>query len=137
MYLIVNKIALTTHLSYKDINDRYLFNFYDDEFYEHVEIPKEFEKYIEYIQAKRESSKIVLTLDNETKQRVDQEKWRELRIKRNLLLRECDFYFLSDYPIDFTSKQEVMIYRQQLRDIPQIYDSPFDVKWPILDFIKK
>ena len=45
-----------------------------------------------------------------------------IRIKRNGLLNECDFYLLPDYPITEEKKSEWETYRQQLRDITKSID---------------
>lgn len=46
----------------------------------------------------------------------------ELRLKRNLLLAECDWTQLIDCPLDETKKQEWATYRQELRDLPSVID---------------
>ena len=49
----------------------------------------------------------------------DIEKYDHLRMERNRLLRDTDFMFCSDYPHKTeTIKNEWIIYRQSLRDIP-------------------
>lgn len=40
-----------------------------------------------------------------------------IRIKRDDLLKNCDFYLMPDYPISETLKEQWITYRQQLRDI--------------------
>jgi len=45
-----------------------------------------------------------------------------IRIKRNELLNQCDFYLLPDYPITEEKKTEWVTYRQQLRDITRSID---------------
>ena len=55
-------------------------------------------------------------------------KWAELkkeqmREKRNELLKECDFKFVSDYPHSSDEKKNEWInYRQLLRDLPSIWE---------------
>ena len=55
-------------------------------------------------------------------------KWAELkkeqmREKRNELLKECDFKFVSDYPHSSDEKkQEWLSYRQSLRDFPSVWE---------------
>jgi hypothetical protein len=55
-------------------------------------------------------------------------KWAELkkeqmREKRNELLKESDFKFVSDYPhTSDEKKQEWINYRQLLRDLPSIWE---------------
>ena len=53
-------------------------------------------------------------------------KWAELkkeqmREKRNELLKECDFRFVSDFPQSDEKKQEWQTYRQALRDFPSVW----------------
>ena len=43
-----------------------------------------------------------------------------IRMKRNELLNECDFYLIPDYPITTEKKNEWITYRQNLRDITDI-----------------
>ena len=40
-----------------------------------------------------------------------------LRIKRDELLKKCDFYLMPDYPISETEREQWRTYRQALRDI--------------------
>ena len=53
-------------------------------------------------------------------------KWAELkkeqmREKRNELLKECDFRFVTDFPQSEEKKQEWQTYRQALRDFPSVW----------------
>ena len=61
----------------------------------------------------------------------DIEKYDHLRMERNRLLRDTDFMFCSDYPHKTeTIKNEWIIYRQILRDLPSninINDVIFDM----------
>ena len=46
-----------------------------------------------------------------------------MREKRNELLKECDFKFVSDYPHSSDEKkQEWLSYRQSLRDFPSVWE---------------
>jgi hypothetical protein len=48
-----------------------------------------------------------------------------LRSQRNTLLTASDIYMISDYPhITESIKQEWIVYRQSLRDLPQQYPEP-------------
>jgi len=40
--------------------------------------------------------------------------------KRNQLLNESDKYMLVDFPINEMNKDNILIYRQKLRDYPQL-----------------
>jgi len=57
---------------------------------------------------------------------TDEEKWINIRNKRNLLLTETDFHALSDV----TMTTEMSNYRQQLRDLPSSTSNPDDVVFP-------
>jgi len=50
-----------------------------------------------------------------------------VRNKRNELLSECDWTQLPDAPVD---KEAWAAYRQQLRDISEQPDFPYQVNWP-------
>lgn len=52
-----------------------------------------------------------------------------VRIKRDKLITETDFYMLSDAP---TAPDGLVEYRQALRDITEQYGFPHDVEWPEL-----
>lgn len=69
-----------------------------------------------------------------TKEDLEQEKHgREcevVRVKRDKLLAETDFYLLPDYP---NASQEVLDYRQALRDVTGQKGFPFGVVWPELN----
>ena len=57
---------------------------------------------------------------------VAEEMMNNLRIERNKLLAETDFYALNDV----TMSDEMRNYRQLLRDITDNYTSLHDVVWP-------
>ena len=57
---------------------------------------------------------------------ADDAKWEDIRIKRNKLLAETDFYALSDV----TMTTEMSNYRQALRDLPSTTSNPDDVVFP-------
>ena len=54
--------------------------------------------------------------------------WDNLRVYRNILLKESDYTQLPDFPE--AKKVEWATYRQALRDIPQTYATPEEVIWP-------
>jgi len=58
--------------------------------------------------------------------RTNEDKWQDIRIQRNELLAETDFYALSDV----TMTTEMSDYRQQLRDLPTSTSNPDDVVFP-------
>lgn len=51
----------------------------------------------------------------------NQFKLNEIRYERNLLLRECDYLMIEDYPHNEEIKEEWKTYRQSLRDLPSIW----------------
>ena len=54
--------------------------------------------------------------------------WNRVRKERNKRLTDTDWYALSDV----TMSEEITVYRQALRDIPQTYNSSKEVIWPSL-----
>lgn len=59
--------------------------------------------------------------------RTAQTEWQVVRLKRDALLRGCDFTQLADSP---KNKQAWAAYRKELRDITLQAD-PFNVVWPV------
>lgn len=130
-YLIVNRETLTTHYIYESSEPDYnILNYFTDEIYEHIEIHDDLLYYTQYLKALRQNGQIVLYVDQNDKNYVDMETWKQIRLQRNQLLQETDFYLMMDYPINEMCRQETIVYRQRLRDIPQNHDSPFKVVWP-------
>lgn len=129
-YLIVNKQLLTTHYIYESSSGT-LTGYYTEDLYDHIKIPDELLNYTSVIKAGKQDETIYLHVTHEDKISVDIETWKRIRITRNELLQQSDFYLMIDYPINEICRQEIMIYRQKLRDIPQNYQSPFEVIWPI------
>jgi len=60
--------------------------------------------------------------------------WREVRNKRDQLLQETDKFMLIDTyeQLNAETQQQYKTYRQQLRDIPQTFELPENVVWPVL-----
>lgn len=54
----------------------------------------------------------------------------DIRAKRNNLLSDTDHLIQSDYPISDEKKQEIKVYRQALRNIPQQDGFPENIVWP-------
>lgn len=54
----------------------------------------------------------------------------EVRAQRDRLLTACDWTQLPDSPLTSGEKADWATYRQELRDLPQIYPDPDDVIWP-------
>ena len=53
--------------------------------------------------------------------------WEKVRVERDRLLAETDFFALSDV----TMSSEMSAYRQSLRDIPANNSDPSAVSWPV------
>ena len=60
----------------------------------------------------------------------DDEKWEQVREKRNSLLAQSDWAVLSDSPLNDKNKQQYIKYRQKLRDITKTYKKADDVVYP-------
>tara|TARA_R100000654_G_scaffold8321_1_gene19657 strand:+ start:868 stop:1137 length:270 start_codon:yes stop_codon:yes gene_type:complete len=60
-----------------------------------------------------------------TEAQILNQKWQEIRNKRNSLLAECDWRAFSDV----TLSDEWKTYRQELRDVPTQSD-PDNITWP-------
>lgn len=71
-------------------------------------------------------------IDPFIKVKTEEEKWAEIRAKRDNLLEQSDKYMFDDYPITQEQKNNVIAYRDQLRDLPQTYTNADDVVWPEL-----
>jgi len=58
----------------------------------------------------------------------------ELRIARNELLQKTDFLLVPDLPLKDTERTAVMVYRQNLRDLPQLLteETVGDAVFPVL-----
>lgn len=54
----------------------------------------------------------------------------DVRSERNNLLSNTDHLIQSDYPLSDEKKQEIKVYRQALRDIPQQDGFPENIVWP-------
>ncbi len=54
--------------------------------------------------------------------------WETVRLKRNGLLNKTDHTQVPDFPGD---KVAWAAYRQKLRDIPNVFNKPTEVIWPV------
>jgi len=61
---------------------------------------------------------------------IEAEKWVAIRAIRNDLLQKSDWTVLPDSPPAKTMLMAWKTYRQALRDIPQTFARPDDVRWP-------
>ena len=59
-----------------------------------------------------------------------EEQWNIIRTQRNQLLKDCDWTQISDYNLELENKKDWVIYRQELRDLPEVQLNPFDILWP-------
>jgi hypothetical protein len=59
--------------------------------------------------------------------------WVQVRAQRDQLLSQSDVYVLPDRWASMTSEQQTAWseYRQELRNIPETYEDPAEVIWPI------
>lgn len=62
---------------------------------------------------------------------ISAEKWLEIRVKRDKLIRDTDYLVQPDYPLSDSLKSKLTIYRQALRDIPQSGVEPDAIVWPL------
>lgn len=70
------------------------------------------------------------TLDLEGATIPDENKWNFIRSYRNQLLTHCDWTQLPDAPLNEEEKVMWQVYRQTLRDLPAIYETPDEVIFP-------
>jgi hypothetical protein len=99
---------------------------------------KEIQESVEYIIEENIVREIITTRDK-TQEEIEKEnqseieaKWHSVRIKRNNLLKESDIEVTSDRwdAMDSNIKLLWINYRNQLRDIPQVYTNPDDIVLP-------
>lgn len=57
---------------------------------------------------------------------------KEIRSKRDKLLRDTDKYLISDYPISPESLEQVKAYRVSLRELPEQSGFPTEVVFPVM-----
>lgn len=65
-----------------------------------------------------------------TPEEIEAMKAKQVRAKRDLLISETDWTQLLDAPISDESREQVRVYRQALRDVPQQESFPDEVIWP-------
>lgn len=58
----------------------------------------------------------------------DDDIWNQVRTERDKLLSACDWTQVADAPVN---SEAWATYRQQLRDLPQTYDDPKIIDWPV------
>lgn len=65
--------------------------------------------------------------------REGESKIAQMRVDRNDMLRESDSDVLKFLELGRPVPQELLEYRQQLRDLPANTEDPFNIAWPVLD----
>ena len=60
-----------------------------------------------------------------------EEKASVIRQQRDDLLSETDYLMMPDYPMSELARENLKVYRQALRDVPEQPDFPNSVVWPI------
>ena len=66
--------------------------------------------------------------DQESPTYIAQQKWNEIRSRRNVFLNQSDWTQLDDSK---ENKEAWARYRQELRDIPQTFSTAESVIWPL------
>lgn len=61
----------------------------------------------------------------------------DYRIERDKRIAATDWTQLLDAPISDTSREEVRVYRQALRDVPQQEGFPHEITWPDIPAVVK
>lgn len=74
----------------------------------------------------------VLELSDEEKQQIIQDNSTNVRTQRDALLAETDWYVIKSIETGVEIPNNVLAYRQALRDITLQAGFPFDVIWPTL-----
>ena len=74
---------------------------------------------------------VIEELTDQEKQEIFDSKSKEVREKRNTLLKDSDWVLMIDSPLPLAKKESYKIYRQQLRDLPNQPKFPWDVVWPV------
>ena len=75
----------------------------------------------------------VLPLTEQELQDLANQKWATIRDERNQLLAQTDYIVLMHYELGEPVPQNVIDYRQALRDLPQTYDDISAIQWPTLN----
>lgn len=74
----------------------------------------------------------VMELSDEEKQQIIQDNGSNVRVQRDMLLAETDWYVIKSLETGNPVPANVLVYRQALRDITLQEGFPFDVVWPTL-----
>ncbi len=65
-----------------------------------------------------------------TAEELLEKKSQEIRAKRDYYLQLTDYLVVNDYPITENEREQVLAYRQFLRDLPQAQNFPENIEWP-------
>jgi hypothetical protein len=76
------------------------------------------------------SSQSAVTAETVAAEVVLPKTWDDIRKERDILIASCDWCMLPDAPLSDTLKAEMVVYRQELRDITKMFDTPERVMWP-------
>lgn len=68
--------------------------------------------------------------EKEVRKPTREELSKQARAERDHLLSETDYLVMPDYPSSKEQKDEVVKYRQALRDVPQQQGFPEKIEWP-------
>lgn len=55
----------------------------------------------------------------------------QARSQRDALIAATDYLMATDYPLTDEKRQELTVYRQALRDVPEQSGFPTEIVWPI------
>lgn len=89
------------------------------------------EDFVREIKVTRDKSE--QELEQENNQQL-QDKWIEVRTQRDELLKASDILVLIDRweILSEEERNQIKIYRQSLRDLPNNFSSPYEIIWPKL-----
>ena len=91
---------------------------------------EDYEKYVcPYVQMWEEIYHNVTTAEQYSD--TPEEKASVIRQQRDDLLSETDYLMMPDYPMSELARENLKVYRQALRDVPEQPGFPNSVVWPI------
>jgi hypothetical protein len=79
------------------------------------------------------SEEVQQWLESESEEEITDEQWFAIaRWWRNALLTESDWSQIPDNSLNSSQRNEWIVYRQQLRDLPGNYSNPQEIVFPDL-----
>lgn len=72
----------------------------------------------------------VIELTEQEKNNIIIAEWANVRKKRDSMLERTDVIALKQLEVDGAVEEKMRIYRQKLRDIPQVFSNPYNIVWP-------